>query len=74
MADNGIPTLYGVDSGTSFAAPHVAGVLALLHSEHPEWSHRELIDRVLDTVTAVELFRSRLASGGTLNAAAALAR
>jgi subtilisin family serine protease len=36
-------------SGTSFAAPHVAGALALLHQLHPTWSPAELKALVINT-------------------------
>ena len=36
-------------TGTSFAAPFVAGVAALVRQAHPELSARQVIDRIRDT-------------------------
>ncbi len=37
---------YGLKSGTSMASPHVAGVLALMKSVHPDWAPAQMIDRL----------------------------
>lgn len=42
MAAVGTGTGSSIASGTSFAAPHVTGSLALLKQEHPDWTSTEL--------------------------------
>ncbi len=39
VAGNG----YGLKSGTSMASPHVAGVAALMKSQHPTWDPKKLL-------------------------------
>jgi subtilisin family serine protease len=38
-----------VDNGTSFAAPYVAGVAALLRGEHRDWTARQIRARIEQT-------------------------
>jgi subtilisin family serine protease len=42
VANNG----YGTKSGTSMASPHVAGVLALMKSVHPDWTPAQMITKL----------------------------
>lgn len=44
---------YAIVDGTSFAAPHVAGLAALLFSQHPDWTPAEVRTRI--ERTAVDL-------------------
>jgi bacillopeptidase F len=46
--------LYGSMSGTSSAAPHVAGLLALLREAFPDRSWTELVQTLKDTATDIE--------------------
>eukprot|EP00913_Durusdinium_trenchii_P008968 g8434.t1 len=63
---------YGVYSGTSMASPHVAGVIALVRSQHPDWSYRQVIDQVLNTVDPLPSLNDRILTGGRVNAARAV--
>lgn len=57
-------------SGTSMAAPHVAGVAALVVSAHPNYTNTEVRDVLI--ATAGQLFVSPLVGAGSLDAYAAL--
>jgi subtilisin family serine protease/subtilisin-like proprotein convertase family protein len=63
---------YATYSGTSMATPHVTGVIALLQSQHPEWSSTQIIDQILATVDPVASLQGKTITGGRLNAAAAV--
>ncbi|MCF3961379.1 type VII secretion-associated serine protease mycosin [Streptomyces fuscigenes] len=38
-----------LDNGTSFSAPYVSGVAALLRAEHPKWTAREIVAQIEQT-------------------------
>jgi len=42
---------YGTDDGTSFAAPHVAGAIALLKQQFPNLTPQQLVTLLLSTAT-----------------------
>ena len=63
---------YGSYSGTSMAAPHVAGVVGLLAAANPAATAAEIRNAILTTTAPVGAFTGRVATGGLLNAAAAV--
>ena len=62
---------YGIKSGTSMAAPHVAGTAALVWSLHPNWTYQQVIDRLLATADKLPSLAGKVRSG-RLNSAAAV--
>jgi subtilisin family serine protease len=58
---------YGNMSGTSMAAPFVAGAVALISSAAPDLTWRELKERILSTVDPVPALAGKTATGGRLN-------
>ena len=58
---------YEVHSGTSVAAPHVAGAAALLFAEHPSATVAEVRDEILRSVDQLPSLAGKVASGGRLN-------
>jgi subtilisin family serine protease len=63
---------YDTFSGTSFAAPHVAGAAALLKSVYPFLTALEIKNALLNNVTKYSAVSGYCSSGGRLNVQAAL--
>jgi subtilisin family serine protease len=63
---------YGSMAGTSMAAPHVTGVVALLASAKPGITVAEVRSAILGTTAPLPSLAGRVATGGRLDAGAAL--
>lgn len=63
---------YRYASGTSMAAPQVAGVAALILASEPDLSVEKLRERILRSVDKIGSLTGKVANGGRLNAAKAL--
>ena len=64
---------YGYESGTSMAAPHVSGALALLRAEFPSMPGSELKNVLLSSVAPVPSLQGFVLTGGRLDLARMLA-
>jgi len=63
---------YREASGTSMAAPQVAGVAALILASEPKLSVEKLRQRLLKSVDKIDSLNGKVENGGRLNAAKAL--
>lgn len=58
--------------GTSMATPHVTGVAALVWTRYPSWTYAQVRSRIFSTVTPRANWSGVVATGGVLNANAAV--
>ncbi|MBL9171056.1 MAG: immunoglobulin domain-containing protein [Verrucomicrobiales bacterium] len=60
-------TEYAVVSGTSFAAPHVSGILAILKAHFPSADYRTLINRLLSSADRRDRLVGKVRTGAFVN-------
>lgn len=63
---------YEEHSGTSMATPFVAGIAGLVLSVEPNLSVKQLRERLLGSVDALDALQGKVSSGGRINAARAV--
>ncbi|GHC71807.1 type VII secretion-associated serine protease mycosin [Streptomyces cinnamoneus] len=61
-----------VDNGTSFAAPYVAGVAALIRAKHPDWKQHQVVAQIEQTAERPASGRDRHIGWGVIDPARAL--
>ncbi|MFF9911297.1 type VII secretion-associated serine protease mycosin [Streptomyces sp. NPDC013457] len=62
-----------VDNGTSFSAPYVSGVAALLRAKHPEWKPAQIVARIEQTAVRSVNGRDNHVGWGVVDPVRALA-
>jgi type VII secretion-associated serine protease mycosin len=60
------------DSGTSFSAPYVSGVAALIKAKHPDWTPKEVIAQIEQTAERSTSGYDRLVGWGVVDPVRAL--
>ncbi len=63
---------YEFVNGTSFSAPIVSGIAALILAQRPDLTALDARDIIMQSVTKVDELNGKVASGGVVNAAEAL--
>ncbi|MCC3779697.1 type VII secretion-associated serine protease mycosin, partial [Streptomyces sp. UNOB3_S3] len=61
-----------VDHGTSFSAPYVAGVAALIRAKHPDWKQHQVVAQIEQTAERPAAGRDRHIGWGVVDPARAL--
>ncbi|MCC3773184.1 type VII secretion-associated serine protease mycosin, partial [Streptomyces sp. UNOC14_S4] len=61
-----------VDNGTSFSAPYVAGVAALIRAKHPDWKQHQVVAQIEQTAERVTSGHDRYIGWGVIDPVRAL--
>lgn len=70
---NGTDNDYRAENGTSQAAPHVTGAVAMLWALNPQLGYRDVIRFILENTDPLAAFAGKSVTGGRLNLAQAMA-
>jgi subtilisin family serine protease len=68
-----ISSSYNFDSGTSMAAPHVAGAAAMVYALNPSFTYQQVRFRIMSTTRPIPALAGITVTGGILNLAEAIA-
>lgn len=60
------------DNGTSFAAPYVSAVAALIRTKHPKWRQHQVVAQIQQTAQRTELGHTRFIGWGVVDPVKAL--
>jgi type VII secretion-associated serine protease mycosin len=60
------------DTGTSFSAPYVAGIAALIKAKHPTWTQRQIVAQIEQTAERTVAGHDRLVGWGVVDPVRAL--
>ncbi|MFH8726862.1 type VII secretion-associated serine protease mycosin [Streptomyces termitum] len=60
------------DNGTSFSAPYVAGLAALIKAKHPDWTQRQIVAQIEQTAERSVARHDRLVGWGVVDPVRAL--
>ncbi|MFI6856339.1 type VII secretion-associated serine protease mycosin [Streptomyces sp. NPDC050416] len=60
------------DNGTSFSAPYVAGLAALIKAKHPDWTARQIVSQIEQTAERTVAGHDRLVGWGVVDPVRAL--
>ncbi|MEU4096060.1 type VII secretion-associated serine protease mycosin [Streptomyces sp. NPDC026673] len=61
-----------IDQGTSFSAPYVSGVAALIRAKHPDWTYRQVITQIEQTADRAKPGRDDFVGWGVIDPVAAV--
>jgi subtilisin family serine protease len=51
---------YDTRWGTSYAAPHIAGLAALIWSVHPDWTNQQVWDKIIESADTITIDKGKV--------------